>query len=241
MTSEKVFPMAAADLTVGVRTPSRGAGVPTRLAGAGGLVFLVLVAFQNVLRAAEGPATDATPQQVLAFFADQAWTVHVTAVTYVLGFVPLFSFAAGISEHAHADPRARLWARIGTSSVGVVAVLFGLINVLQVVLVAANSALRTQPALAQALWSTHNAVFTFNLVAVGGALAGLGLAAAGAGLVPSWMRPAVVVGAVLLAVAALPTVAEVHGSTILGVGLIGFLVWLVFLAVAGVRMLRGAR
>jgi hypothetical protein len=55
------------------------------------------------------------------------------------------------------------------------------------------------------------------------------------------MRPAVVIGAVLLGVAALPAVAEVHGSPILGVGLIGFLTWLGFLAVAGTRMLRGTR
>lgn len=231
--------MTTADVTVRAGASSRRE--PARVAGAGGLVFLALVAFQNVLRAAEGPATNATPQQVLAFFADHAWTVHVLTVTYVLGFVPLFAFASGISERSHDDPRARLWARIGTSSVGVVAVLFGLINVLQVVLVAANSQLRAEPALVQALWSTHNAVFTFNLVAVAGALAGLGLAAASTGLVPAWMRPATVVGAVLLAVAALPAVAEVHGSPVLGVGLVGFLIWLAFLAVAGARMLRGTR
>lgn len=231
--------MTAADATLRVETSSRRE--PARLAGAGGLVFLVLVAFQNVLRAAEGPATNATPEQVLAFFATHAWTVHVLTVTYVLGFVPLFAFASGISEKSHDDPRARLWARVGTSSVGVVAVLFGLINVLQVVLVAANSPLRAEPALVQALWSTHNAVFTFNLVAVAGALAGLGLAAATTGLVPAWMRPAAVAGAVLLAVAALPAVAEVHGSPVLGVGLVGFLIWLAFLALAGTRMLSGTR
>lgn len=231
--------MAAADLSARVGISSRGERA--RIAGAGGLVFLVLVAFQNVLRAVEGPATNATPQQVLAFFADNAWTVHVVAVTYVLGFVPLFAFASGISEHSHNDPQARVWARIGTASVGVIAVLFGLVNVMQVVLVAANTHLQDDPALVQALWSAHNAIFTFNLVAVAGALAGLGMAAATARLVPAWMRPAAVVGAVLLAIAALPTVAEVHGSNVLGVGLVGFLVWLVFLATAGTRMLRGTR
>jgi hypothetical protein len=233
--------MAVADVAVELPASSRGAGAPARVAGAGGLVFLVLVAFQNVLRAVAGPATDATPQQVLAFFAHHAWTVHALAVTYVVGFVPLLAFAAGIADRSRNHPQATLWARVGTTSVGVVAVLFGLVNVVQVVLVAANSHLRDDPALVQALWSTHNAVFTFNLVAVAGALAGLGVAAATAGLVPAWMRPAAAVGAVLLAAAALPTVAEVHGSPILGIGLLGFLVWLGFLGIAGIRMLRSTR
>lgn len=233
--------MAVADVTVGVPTTSRSTGPACRVAGAGGLVFLVLVAFQNVLRAAEGPATNASPHQVLAFFAGHAWTVHVLAVTYIVGFVPLFAFASGIAEHSRNHPRARVWARVGTASVGVIAVLFGLVNVVQVVLVAANRQLRGEPALVQVLWSTHNAVFTFNFVAVAGALAGLGVAAATAGLVPARMRPAAVAGAVLLAAAALPTVAEVHGSPILAVGLLGFLVWLVLLGLAGTRMLRGIR
>jgi len=201
-------------------------------------VFLALVVFQNVLRAVSGPATNASPEQVLAFFAAHSWTVHVLAVTYVVGFVPLFLFAAGISEIAGADRRGRLWARVGSASVAVIAVLFGMVNVVQVVLVAANPQLRGDPALVQTLWSVHNAVFTFNFAAIAGALAGFGLAATRAELVPAWMRPAAVSGAILLAAAALPTVAEVHGSPILGLGLVGFLVWLLLLGIAGTRMWR---
>ena len=218
-----------------------GTTARTRAAGAGGLVFLVLVAFQNVLRAVAGPATDASPHVVLRFFADHAWTVNLLAVTYVVGFVPLFAFAAGVAEHARDDARARPWSRIGTGSVGVIAVLFGLVNVLQVVLVAANGSLHSDPALVQVLWSAHNAVFTLNFVAVAGALAGLGVAAATAGLAPAWMRPAALAGAVLLIAAAAPTVAEVHGSRLLALGLLGFLVWLALLGLAGTRMVRGTR
>ncbi len=232
--------MVVEDVTVGVPVSSRRVATPSRAAGAGGLAFLVLVAFQNVLRAVAGPATNASPQRVLAFFADHAWTVHVLAATYVVGFIPLFAFAAGIASAARSDPHARMWARIGTASVGVIAVLFGLVNIVQVVLVAANTTLRGDPALVQVLWSMHNAVFTFNFVAIAGALAGLGTAASTTGLAPAWMRPAATAGALLLAVAALPAVAEVHGSPILGIGLLGFLAWLTLLATASTRMLRGA-
>jgi len=84
----------------------------------------------------------------------------------------------------------------------------------------------------------HNAVFTLNLLAVGGALLGLGRAAGLAGLVPRWMTPLSVGGAALLAVAATPAVAEVHGSNLVALGLIGFVCWLVLLATAGVQLVR---
>jgi hypothetical protein len=231
--------MAVGDVAADVRVGIGRAGAPQRAAGAGGLIFLTLVAFQNVIRAATGPATNASPSQVLAFFESHTWTVDALAVTYILGFVPLFAFSAGVAERAHADSGARLWARIGSASVGVIAVLFGLVNALQVVLVAANQQLHADPAVVQALWSAHNALFTLNFVAVAGALAGLGVAAAASGLTPAWMRTVAIGGAVLLAGAALPIVAEVHGSPVLGIGVLGFLAWLLLLGMAGTRMLRG--
>jgi hypothetical protein len=210
------------------------------LAGVGGLVFLVLVVAQNLLKAATNPPNSATAAQVLRFAHDQAWTVHLLVVTYVLGFPALFLFASGLSRRcAQLAPASEVWGRLGRSSVVVIAVLFGLINVLQVVLVAARTQVAHDPALVSTLWTLHDAVFTLNLLAVGGALLGLGRAAALAGLVPRRIGSASVAGAVLLAAAAVPAVAEVHGSNILVLGLLGFLCWLVLLAAASVRLLQG--
>jgi hypothetical protein len=209
-----------------------------RLAGAGGLVFLVLVVVQNLLKAATNPSDTATPAQVLHFARHDAWTVHLLVVTYVVGFPALFLFASGVGRRAaELAPASEIWARLGRSSVVVIAVLFGLVNILQVVLVADRDRLAGAPAVVSALWTLHNAVFTMNLLAVGGALLGLGRAAALAGLVPRRLGQATIVGACLLAVAAAPAVAEVHGSKLLAVGLVGFLCWLAFVATAAVRLL----
>lgn len=211
----------------------------TRWAGLGGLVFLVLIVVQNLLSAIAEPADTASAGQILAFAHHDAWSVELLFVTYVVGFPALFAFAAGLSRlAARRNPRAALPGRIGQYSVVAVAVLFGLINVLQVTLVAARPELAGDPALVRSLWTLHNAVFTLNLVAVGGALFGLGRAAAISGIVPTWMRPVSLAGSLALAVSAMPIVAEVHGSKLLGLGLAGFVCWLVFLAVAGTRLLR---
>lgn len=214
----------------------------TLLAGIGGVVFLVLLVVQNLLKAATNPSNSASAAQVLRFAHDQAWTVHLLVVTYVIGFPALFLFAGGLTRRcSELAPHSEVWGRLGRSSVAVIAVLFGLINVLQVVLVAARGALGGDPALVSTLWATHNAVFTLNLLAVGGALLGLGRAATLARLAPPWMGRLSIVGAILLAAAAAPAVAEVHGSNILILGLLGFLCWLLLLASSCIRLLRDAR
>jgi hypothetical protein len=223
------------------RAESRSRDRTELLAGLGGLVFLVLVVVQNILKAATDPPDSASAAQILRFAHDQAWTVHLLVVTYVLGFPALFLFAGGLSGIcSRRAPAGEVWARLGRSSVTVIAVLFGLINVLQVVLVAARSELAHDPALVSTLWTMHNAVFTLNLLAVGGALLGLGRAATLAGLVPRWLGRASVAGAALLAIAAAPAVAEVHGSKLLVLGLVGFICWLVLLALASIRLLHAA-
>jgi hypothetical protein len=212
------------------------------LAGVAGVVFLALLVLQNLLKAATDPSNTASAAQILHFAHDRAWTVHLLVVTYVIGFPALFLFAGGLARRcSELAPASEVWGRLGRSSVAVIAVLFGLINVLQVVLVAARGELAADPALVSTLWAAHNAVFTLNLLAVGGALVGLGRAATLARLVPSWIGRLSLVGGILLAVAAAPAVAEVHGSKILVLGLAGFVCWLLLLASCSIRLLRDAR
>jgi hypothetical protein len=224
------------------RLTSRAAFNDSFLAGIGGIVFLVLVVLQNLLKAATNPSNSATAAQILRFAGDRAWTVHLLVVTYVIGFPALFLFVGGLTRRcSQIAPSSEIWGRLGRSSVVVIAVLFGLINVLQVVLVAARGELSGSPALVSTLWTMHNAVFTFNLLAVGGALLGLGRAATLARLAPAWTWPFSIVGAILLAAAAAPAVAEVHGSKILVLGLVGFLCWLLLVASSSVGLFRDAR
>jgi hypothetical protein len=209
------------------------------LAGLGGLIFLALLVVQNVLKLATNPADSASAGQILHFAHVQAWTVHLLVVTNVIGFPALLAFAAGLSRRcAELAPASEVWGSVGRMSAVVVAVLFGLVNILQVLLVAQRADLANDPALVRAVWTLHNTVFTMNLLAVGGALLGLGRAATLARLVPTWMGPVSVIGSILLAAAATPVVAEVHGSRLLALGLVGFVCWLALLATASIRLVR---
>ncbi len=211
----------------------------TRLAGAGGLVFLALITFQNIMRAITGPALGASPDVVIRFLRDDGWTIHVLAVTYIVGFVPLLAFASGLAHEAsRVEPRARGWAAIGVLGTMAIAVFFALITVLQTALLASVDALAGNAALTQTVWALHDGIFTINLLAVATAMLGLGVAARMARLVPGWMGVLSCVGAALMTAGALPMVAEVEGSHLLAVSLAGYLCWLLLLLVAGTRLLR---
>jgi hypothetical protein len=215
--------------------PGRRAG----LAGVSALVFLVLIAAQNVLKGSLGPTNTASTDDLSQLTHARAWSVHLLVITYVLGFPALLAFGSGLKAWcASTQPRTTNWAGLGELSTVVIAVLFGLVNIVQITMVAARDQLAAAPDLAHVLWTLHNAVFTINLVAVGTALIGLGRAAALARLVPSWMGTLTAIGGGLLIASAIPAVAVVQGSPWMAVGLVGFLIWMVFLAVAGIALLR---
>lgn len=226
------------EIPVAARPRPFATGHGELLAGIGGLTLLALLVVQNLLKLVANPSDSASADQILHFAHAQAWSVHLLVVTYVIGFPALFLFTGGLTRRCtEIAPASKVWGDLGRMSVVVIAVLFGLVNIVQVVLVAARNDLAGDPVLVRTLWTLHNTVFTLNLLAVGGALLGLGRAATLTGLVPRWMGPVSATGATLLAAAA-PAVAEVHGSKLLALGLIGFLCWLILLATSSVRLIR---
>jgi hypothetical protein len=203
------------------------------------VIFLITVIAQNIISMATLPANDASAATILQFANDRAWVVDFLVVTFVCGYAGLFLFAAGLVGRAERqNEQARLWGRLGRSSVGVIATFFGLVTMLEVVLVAARGTLANDAALTVLIWTLHNAIFTINLLAIGGALLGLSRAAAYGGMIPGWLGILTLIGSGLLMIAAAPAVAQVHGSPLLALGLLGFLCWLLFLAVTSARLLK---
>lgn len=95
------------------------------------------------------------------------------------------------------------------------------------------------PAVVQALWTLRAAAFGLDMAAVAVALIGLSRAAAAMRLIPSWLALTAWPGAACLLIAAVFTVALADGGPWLAVGLVGFIVWVVFVITASVSLLRG--
>ncbi len=90
----------------------------------------------------------------------------------------------------------------------------------------------------QAMWTLHGAAFGLDLAAIAVALIGLGRAAASTRLIPAWLMVATVPGAACLLVASMFTVALTNGGAWIALGFVGFIVWLAFVAITSISLLR---
>jgi hypothetical protein len=219
------------------QTRARGAGAFHRLAGAGGLVFAGALVAQNLIRAS-GPGFGAAPAQVTAYFLH-----HRTAAIVPLGMFPvemiaLFAFVAAVRTSADSES-GRWQASMGTLGAASIAALFAIVNITEIALTAKARSLAASPAVVQALWAVHAAAFGLDMAAIAVALLGLTYAAASVRLIPGWLTVAAWPGAACLFIAAMFTVALANGAPLVGVSLIGFIIWLVFLVTASIRLLRG--
>jgi hypothetical protein len=205
-------------------------------AGLGALVFVALLIAQNIVRST-GPGFDADPAMVTAYFSGHRVAAVLPLVLYPIGMVALLAFAAGMRSLARA-PRDRFWSALGTLAVAVLAGLFGVVNVIEIAVAVAGRDLAAAPHVVVALWAVHAAAFGLNLAAIAIALVALSRVASSEHLIPRALAIAAIPGAACLLAGALSTVAIAGGSPVLYLGLVGFLVWGVFLVVGGINLLR---
>jgi hypothetical protein len=210
-----------------------------RLAGVGGLVFVATLVVQNILRA-KAPGFDASPDQVSSYFVHHRAAVLVPLGLFPIGMLAIFTFVAGLWTRA-TGTAVRGWAAVGALGATAIAALFAAVNIAEIVLAAHAGGLAPSPAVVQSLWSLRGAAFGLDLAAIAVALIGLSNAAASMRLIPAWVRVAAVPGAACLLIASVFTVALINGGAWLALGLVGFIVWLVFVVITCISLLRGAQ
>lgn len=211
-----------------------------RLAGVGALVFAALLVAQNVVRSAE-PSFAAAPAQVIDYFTGHRAAVVTPLALFPLGMVALLLFGAGMWVRVREVPRARFFGAVGVMALVVLAGLFAVVNIVEIVIAVDISDLAGAPHVVAALWALHASAFGLNLTAIALALTGFCQAARAIRLVPGPLAAIAWPGAACLFVASLATVALAEGSWVLYLGFAGFLVWGVFLLVAGIRLVGGTR
>jgi hypothetical protein len=207
-----------------------------RYAGIGGLVFVAALVVQNILLS-KGPGFDAAPAAVSAYFLHHRAAVLVPLGMFPFEMLALFAFVAGVWASASRSEN-RWWATMGTLGAAAIASLFALVNVLDTVLTAKAETLAHSPGVVEALWAVHGAAFGINMAAIAVALIGLSRAATVSALMPRWLGAAVLPGAACLLIASVFTVALINGGPWLGLALVGFVLWLVFVVATSLSLLR---
>jgi hypothetical protein len=206
-----------------------------RAGGAAALTFAGLVIVDNIARATM-PGPGAGIAEVVSWYRSHQTESALAAGTFAINLVALLSFAAVISRRtAEAGGPAAIWARLGVSGAGLVAAFFGITTVLDAAL---SQSLTAGTDVFSVVWRIHWTLFTVNLAAIGVALLGLSVAARSAGLIPRWAVATSVFGAAVLIAAATPLVLAASGVAVFQAALPGFAMWLLFLVVSGVGLLR---
>lgn len=230
--------MATATAThIAMKTKAEDVGA--RLAGLGAVVFVVIVVLQNFLRGSSAPQPGASGEEVLAYYAGHRTLTFVLVGTFVFGGAALAIFLGGAMRRLLAGSRPS-WAITGCAgAVGVIA-LFSVVVASEQALSVVAAGDRPDLGAVEALWTLHNSVFTVLYLSLAIALVGLSRAGVAAGLTPRAFEYLAPIGAGLLAVAAVagPAIAAGDAMPVFGLGLLGFLAWLAFLASTGLRLAR---
>lgn len=226
-------------MTAGAHTTEPGTGLAPAdvVGGVGGLVFVATVIAQNAIRGLAGPAQDASSATVTHFYASHRVSTLALAAIFPLGALGLAAFVGALSSRL-ADHRWRAPGLAGLLGAAGIFATYTMLIATDIALAGYVQRGSTDPAVVSALWITHNSVFGVLLVSIAVALAGLSAAASASGLVaPPW-KPLGALGAVALAIAGAATPALIEGSPIIGLGLLGFLTWIAFVATVATKLLR---
>jgi hypothetical protein len=207
-----------------------------RYAGIGGLVFVVVLVVQNLLRA-KAPGFDAAPGAVSDYFLHHRAAALIPLGLFPIEMLALFAFVAGVWTTVSRGPD-RWWATMGILGAAAIASLFAIVNIIEIVLTAKAENLAHSPVVVEALWAVHGAAFGLDLAAIAVALVGLSRAATASALVPGWLGAAVLPGAAFLLIASVFTVALTNGGPWLALGLVGFVLWLLFMVASSISLLR---
>ena len=131
------------------------------------------------------------------------------------------------------------WSRLAVAAGATLSALFALTIATHIaVVLAANGLTEPNPAF-ELMWQLHAATFALALPALGATFIGAALATHASGLTRPWQRILGVIGGSLAILAGFGNLAIADGSPLLFVGVLGLAMWLVWLVVTGLRLIRG--
>ncbi|MBF6351988.1 2-oxoglutarate/malate transporter [Nocardia flavorosea] len=208
-----------------------------RIAGAAGIGFALLIVAANLVLVPAGmPPPGSSADEAIEFFlsADQP-TLAVSALLPAVWALATLFAAGALAATTPAGGR-NAWAYAGFAGVL-------LQNATFTVVVAVRLAMTTvdDPAGIGPLWALHEAVFGFNGTFLALAMLGLGTAGFVTGLLARWQLILGIVAGCLQFASALvtPLIVTGHGHFSL-FGLVGWLLWAVWLTSYGITLIRSA-
>ena len=161
-----------------------------RLGGLAGLFIIGLALVVNFVLIPQGPAGDAGPEEIAAFFSDQAASMALANGLRNLGLFLLPLWGVGLySLIAHtADSAAKSWASMGVVASAALMALGTVNNLIQTAAFLELSIFSEHPELRTLLWSLSGVGFGgASRLVLGAFCAGFSIAGWQSGALPRWL------------------------------------------------------
>lgn len=224
-------------------TPAVAAGnrvSTTRIVGGVALAYAASVFVQNAAFGTEAPLYSDPLSVVLAYHAENQGTLAVTSGLEAVNMVLLLWFVTAL--HGLVQRRGGAgadWSRLAVAAGATLSALFALTIATHIAVVLAADGLAEPTPAFEMMWQLHAAALALALPALGATFIGAALATHASGLTRPWQRLLGVAGGSLPIVAGAGNLAIADGSPLLFVGVLGLAMWLVWLVVTGLRLIRG--
>ena len=217
------------------------AGVaPMRIFGATAIVLAASMVIQNAMFAATGAPGYGDPiEDVLAWHQQNRIVVAIAVGQEALHLPLLLWFVTGL--HGLVGSRGGAgadWSRFAVAAAATLSAVFAMYSVLWVGTVLAADGLAEPSPTFELAWQLHAAAFAFALSALGATFIGAALATHASGLTRPWQRLLGVGGGIVLILAGAGNFAIADGSPLVFAGVLGLALWLVWLVVTGLRLVR---
>ncbi len=216
-------------------------GSTTRIVGFIALAYTASMIFQNVVFAVTGSPDYSDPLGVvLTYHAENQGALAVTSGLESVNMLLLLLFVTAL--HGLVQRRGGAgadWSRLAVAAGATLSALFAITIATHIaVVLAANGLSEPNPAF-ELMWQLHAASFALALPALGATFIGTALATHISGLTRPWQLLLGVAGGSLPILSGFGNLAIANGSSLLFIGVLGLAIWLVWLIITGLRLIRG--
>ena len=247
MKSEKITQNALEDISVKMSEAATPAMAvenrvsTTRIVGVVALAYVASMIVQNAVFAVTGAPDYNDPLGVvLTYHAENQGALAVTSGLEAVNMLLLLLFVTAL--HGLVQRRGGAgadWSRLAVAAGATLSALFALTIATHIAVVLAAKGLSEPTPSFELMWQLHAAAFALALPALGATFIGTALATHASGLTRPWQRLLGVAGGSLPILAGVGNLTIADGSPLVFVGVLGLAMWLVWLVVTGLRLIRG--
>jgi hypothetical protein len=216
-------------------------GSTTRIVGIIAVAYAASVFVQNAVFAVTGAPGYSDPiGVVLSYHAKNQGVLAIGFGLESVNMLLLLWFVTAL--HGLVQRRGGAgadWSRLAVAAGATLSALFALTIATHIAVVVAAGGLSEPTPAFEMMWRLHAAVFALALPALGATFIGAALTTHASGLTRPWQRLLGVAGGSLPIFAGIGNLAIAHGSPLVFVGVLGLAMWLVWLVVTGLRLIRG--